>query len=178
MRKVLNLLACLLLLSTTITSFAQDDVADYEEYAKTNIAVTKFRMLGVTQKQYVKCVETENFLEPEKKLKFLMIEKAIYADNGQGYDLVADDGILTSNQLSNYTGSEYISPGSYKETPYFNEIVADELFAFRTTLAEKFSIKCKVKWVKCSDLPEGPQKTVCFLAGWPFGGFTLIECEI
>lgn len=171
-------LACILCAGMTSAVLAQDDVADYELYAKTNIAVTKFRALGVTQKQYVKCLETENYLEPEKKLKFLMIDKAMYADNGLGYDLVADDGILTSNQLSYYTGSGYLLPGTYKETTYFDEVVADELFAYRSNLTERISIKCKLKWVKCSDLPPGPERTVCQLAGWPFGGFTIVDCDI
>src|SRR5687768_6901710 len=125
MRKLFKLhLAAILFASMTIPAFAQDDVDDFEQYAKTNIAVTKFRYLGVTQKQYVKCVETENFLDPEKNLKFLTIEKAVYADDGHGYDLIANDGILTSNQLSTYTGTPYITPGTYKESAYFNELLA------------------------------------------------------
>jgi hypothetical protein len=176
MRKLLKFkLACLLFAVMATTGSAQDDVADYEAYAKTNIAVTKFRILGVTEKQYVKCVETENFLEPEKNLKFVIIEKATYTDDGQGYDLKADDGILTSNQLSSYPGPDYTPPGTYRESPYYNELLADETFAHRPGLTEKIIIKCKFKWVNCSDLPEGPRKVICLLA---YGSFTISECEV
>jgi hypothetical protein len=94
---------------------AQDDtIEDWGSYVKSNIAVSKFRILGVTPKQYAKCLETENFYEPEKRLKFLVIGKTIFTDDGQGYDLKADDGILTSKQLFYYYSRANLLRGEYK----------------------------------------------------------------
>jgi hypothetical protein len=74
-----------------------------------------------------------------------------------------------------YTAAANLLPGDYRETAHYNELVADESFE-HSPETEKISIKCKFKWVRCSEL-TGPQLTVCRLAGWPFGGFQLIECD-
>lgn len=169
-------LTCTSLLNTL---HAQDDtIEDWGSYVKSNIAVSKFRILGVTPKQYAKCLETENFYEPEKRLKFLVIGKTTFTDDGQGYDLKADDGILTSNQLFYYSSRANLLPGEYKETPDFNELLADEEFAYRPETTEKLIIRCKFKWTKCKDLSTPQQALICQIAGWPFGGFEILECEI
>lgn len=180
MIKVLTLSAAwLICTSFTTVLHAQDDtVDDWGSYVKSNVAVSKFRILGVTPKQYAKCLETENYFEPEKKLKFLVIDKTIFSDDGQGYDLKADDGILTSNQLFYYSGRSRVIPGDYKESPDYNQLLAADEFVYRPELTEKLIIRCKFKWNKCKDFPTPQQVLICQIAGWPFGGFEILECEI
>jgi hypothetical protein len=160
---------------------AQVDVNDAGSYFKTNVAISKFRILGINQKQYAKCVETENFLEPEKRLKFLVIDKTSFADDGQGYDLKADDGVLTSNQLFNYTENRFVAVNSYQESPDYNSILADEHFAFYDNGSHsgkfKIIIGCKFKWVPCSQMSYF-QAIACNAVGWPWGSFMITECEV
>lgn len=174
-------LGAILLSGLSIISFSQDGSGDdLETYVKANIAISKFKILGVNQKQYAKCLETENYLEPEKKLKFLIIDKTSFADDGNGYDLTAGDGILTSNELFSYTGNSYVLQGSYKESPDHDAILADEQFAHHASkgLAEKLKITigCKLKWVTCNEMSYW-QAVACNAMGWPHGGFRLTECE-
>lgn len=160
-----------------IKAGAQDNNADdIENYVKSNVALTKFKVLGVTKKQYAKCLEAVNYLEPDKKPGMVIIGKTYFADDGKGYDLIANDGVLTSNELFPYSGAVY-APGTYHETPDYNVIVADEIFAHRSQLSElTIKIGCKLKWVKCRDMPH-PHDLLCKTMGWPYGGFELVECE-
>lgn len=170
------------LLYMSLFSFvhAQDDITDEGNYFKSNVAVTKFRILGINDKQYAKCVETENFLDPDKKLRFLVIGKTSFADDGQGYDLVAGDGILTSNQVFNYTNNRFVTPNTYQESPDYNSILADELFRHHedgTAGKFKIIISCKFKWVPCSQMSYW-QAMACNAMAPPYGSFVVTECEI
>ena len=170
----------LLCISLFSTVSAQDDIVDEGSYFKANVAVTKFRVLGINEKQYARCLETENFLEADKKLKFLVIDKTSFADDGQGYDLKADDGILTSNQLFNYTNNRFVTPNTYQESPDYNSILADELFRHHEDgNAGKFKIiiGCKFKWVPCSQMNYW-QALACNAMAPPYGSFVVSECEI
>lgn len=175
-------LCAILLTSLSFQAYSQNDSGDdMESYWKKNIAISKFKILGVNQKQYAKCLETENYFEPDKKLKFLIIDKTSFADDGQGYDLNAGDGILTSNQLFSYTGNGYVLQGSYQESPDHNSILADEHFEYHNnaSLAEKLKIiiGCKFKWVPCSQMSYW-QAVACNAMGWPHGSFRITECEL
>lgn len=172
-------LGAMLLVGLSLISYSQDGSGDdLETYVKTNIAVSKFKILGVTQKQFAKCLETENYSEPDKKLRLVVIDKATFADDGKGYDLVAGDGILTSNELYFYKGVSY-TPGTYHNSPDHEAVVADEIFGFhnRVNTGEKWKISCKFRWVPCREMSY-PQSMLCEVMGWPYGGFRLTECEI
>lgn len=175
-------LGAILFASLSFQAFSQNDIGDdMESYWKKNIAISKFKILGVNQKQYAKCLETENYFEPDKNLKFLLLDKTSFADDGQGYDLKAGDGILTSNQLFAYTSNSYVLQGSYQASPDHDAILADEQFAHQTNngLAEKFKIifSCKFKWVPCSEMSYW-QAIACNAMGWPHGSFRITECEL
>ena len=174
-------LICLLILGFFSNTFAQDvAVEDNGDYVKSNIAVSHFKILGVTRKQYARCIETENYLEPDKKLKFLVVDKTSFADDGQGYDLKEGDGILTSTELSSYNSAGYVLPGDYKESEDYNTVIADESFAFYNTVnqAGKIKVICRFKWVPCNQMSNPGQIWLCNWAGWPYGSFVVTDCEI
>ena len=173
-------LTAVLFLSLLTPSFSQDDTSDgNEEYVKTNVAVTKFRILGVTRTQYAKCLETENYLEPDKKLKVVVIGKNTFADNGSGYDLQEGDGILTSTEIFNYEKTSPVLVGTYRETEDYSSIIADEGFAFFGSVNRQVKVKlgCKVKWVPCNQMTHPGQAWLCNWAGWPYGSFVIVDCE-
>ena len=140
-----------------------------ETYVKQNIGLTNFKILGISRKQYAKCLESMNFLEPQKKLRYTVTEKVEFADDGQGYDLVANDGIMTSKVLFYYEqGTPYADPGQYL-SPKENPFVHDRLFA-HTTSKISVSVDCDVRWIKCSEWPSNLQN-ICKSFSWPFKGY-------
>lgn len=183
MKKILNS-GILVVLFTNIFTFAYsqgESAVDDENYVKSNIAVTKFKLLGVNARQYVKCIETVNFFEADKKLRFLVIDNISFADNGLKYDLVADDGILTSTEVFTYAaGTRAIPTGMYQNTSGHDSFVFDESFAHyeKTGSFNKLIIGCKFKWVPCSQMTNPAQQFLCNWAGWPRGSFTISECEV
>jgi len=161
-------------------SFAQtDDEKGGEAYSRANIAFTNFRLLGVNASEYVKCVESVNFPEPSKRHKLIIIGEEIFTDDGQHYDLRANDGILTSTGLSKYHESiTPIEPGKYRNAKQ-DIIIYDESFVHikNPGIAAKLKIECNLIWVPCSQM-TGAQQALCNIIGWPWGIFILKDCKI
>ena len=152
-----------------------------ETYIRQNIVFTKFRMLGVDERQYAKCVESVNYLDADKRLKSVLIDDVEYLDDGKKYDLVENDGILTSTNVFQYEPKlPYLSPGVYKDS---NEdvVVYDDEFLHMGEVQSKsifsIGINCRFKWVKCSQM-TGIRREICYQMGWPWGEFQLIECGV
>lgn len=186
MKKISKLLLCTVaLIGFCLIGQAQNssDISNEALYVKRNVAMTHFKFLGINAKQYAKCLETVNYLEPEKRIRLVMIDREEYADDGQGFDLVANDGILTSKQAVNYsTGQTVIAIGHY--TPALNNpLVHDPLFAHTDRVngvMGKFGIKikCNVSWESCNDWPPHLQQ-LCKDITWPFsGGLSITKCSV
>ena len=151
-----------------------------ETYFKKHSAFTDFSRLGVNQKQFAKCVKNVNYLEEEKTLNVVFFGKTEYKDDGKNYDVVANDGILTSSELFFYGDRETVlPPGEYLRS---NEdyIVYDDLFEHmgseRLPPLIKVRVKCKNRWVHCSEMPN-PFSQICYEMGPPFGSF-VFECVL
>ncbi len=184
MKKVLNSgLLVLMLISVFTFGYSQGDgVSEEENYVKRNIALTKFKVLGVNVKQYAKCLESVNYLDADKKLKFTMIERTDFGDDGRNYDLVANDGILTSTTLFTYDAdTEVVQAGAYKIGASHDSFVIDDSFAHQAEIGSggkfKIIIGCKFKWVTCSQMTNPGNQYLCNWAGWPYGSFQVTECE-
>lgn len=185
MKKIIGL-SCICLLVTAFISpvFSQADLSSdaqsYENYVRSNIAISKFKVLGVNRKQYAKCLQTENFLEPESQLKYVVIDKTTFADDGNGYDLKAGDGILTSTELFTYTKGAPVEGGTYQETAEYHTIITDPLFEHTSEAGRSSSIgiKCKTKFVPCNQLSEPAHQWLCNWAGWPYGEIIFYDCQI
>ncbi len=158
-----------------------------ESYCKANLAFKDFQLLGVTSTQYAKCVKVVNYLEPGKTGKMVAINGTDFVDDGLNYDRVANDGILTSTRLSNYSSDQMPLPvGIYQDIK--NEtILYDDSFAHVSKINEspggkgagvnKFKISCTFVWVSCNSWPENI-RSLCFSFNWPFTGYLAIkECE-
>ncbi len=163
--------------------FAQIDQNDSgnaeEEYFKKHTALTEFSRLGVNYKQYAKCVRYVNYLEPSKIVKLIVLGKEEFRDDGQNYDLMANDGILTSTLLFFYAEGENVLPIESYENSKEDYLIHDEMFEHKESgkiPSPKIYIKCKFKWVDCNELPH-PQNIICNAMGWPYGSFKLIECD-
>ncbi len=165
-------------------TFSQDDqLGEFEAYGKANIAFTNFKLLGVSNTEFAKCVESINFLDASKTLRVVMIEGVGYADDGINYDLVANDGILTSTVLFKYTkDSPIVDIGEYRMSKN-NATIFDVAFRHKDLIDSQmkslgFSISCKFIYVPCSSWPPQIQK-LCRQLSWPFtGGFNVLECTI
>ena len=161
---------------------------DEEAYCKANIAFTDFQLLGVTSTQHAKCVRAVNYLEPGKTGKRVTINGIDFVDDGRNYDLVANDGILTSTVLSKYSSDAMPLPvGIYQDIK--NKItVFDDSFAHVSKINEpvtakgigidKLILHCTFVWVSCNTWP--PEiRSLCFSTSWPFMGYlTLTQCEV
>jgi hypothetical protein len=185
MKKMTELGLCALLFITVSLGAYSQDVSSEEEgnYVKRNIALTKFKMLGVSAKQYAKCVESVNYQDPVRKLKAIVIDKTEYADDGENYDRVANDGIMTSTTLFFYSdGQTVAAPGQYLEAKK-NVIVHDLQFEHLQSLRSaegKFgiTIACDVFWRDCNSWPPELQ-SFCRRMSWPFSGSVVIRnCRI
>lgn len=173
-----------ILSSFSYSSYSQtDDTQDWETYSRTNIAFTNFKMLGVNKNQFAKCVESVNYLDATKRHKLVIIEGVQFADDGNINDLIANDGILTSAVLTNYSiGVPTIPVGEYRKIKN-DMLVYDAAFSHfgknsNSPQTEGWGISCKLKWVKCSSWPV-PLQSICRDLSWPFnGGFELTECTI
>jgi hypothetical protein len=160
---------------------AQTDAGTEEEYLKKNTAFTEFSRLGVNNKHYAKCVKHVNYVDADKRVKMTLIDKTEFRDDGQNNDQVANDGILTSTVAFFYQeGEKILMPGSYEkgENDY---VVCDELFAHEELVKSTSKnpgtfIKCKLKWVRCSQMSY-PRNVICELGGWPYGELQ-VECGI
>lgn len=160
-----------------------EDTQDYETYSKANIALTSFKILGINNNQFAKCVESINYLEPSKKHKLVIIEGVQFLDDGNNYDLLANDGIMTSIVLFSYSEEATIIPATEYQKLKKDYIFYDSAFLYKATVnntpqTEGWGISCKLKWVKCSAWPP-PYQSICRQFSWPFnGGFELTECTI
>lgn len=164
---------------TEKTSFSQGtDTLSDEQYCRANIAVTEFKKLGVSETGFAKCAVLTNFLEAEKKPKVISIAGEKFFDDGKNHDLVAGDGVLTSEKIFAYPKGEVIVPvGRYGQSN--NNIIYDDGFTHAGKInPNKIKISCKWVWVKCSSWPA-PIQELCYEFCWPFtGSWELTECTI
>ena len=175
-----NIILCIIqaLVVTQLALAQSDEEEDYGNYCRENIALTQFRLLGVDEVSYAKCVSSENFLEPGRRLPTVNIDGTLYVDDGTKNDLVAGDGVMTSVDRYKYeSASQHIQPGQYQPTGPDNYVV-DEAFRHSEKVGEAgrgLIISCRFRWVRCRDMPQ-PDRFICFAGGWPYGSFQLVEC--
>ena len=175
MKKIAKLSLWALLFINICMAAQSQDLTNYggETYVKRNIALTKFKVLGVNSKQYAKCAESVNFLETEKKLRYTVIDRVEFADDGANYDLVANDGIMTSRTLFTYSeGTAAVDAGRYT-TPQNEVFVYDTQFAYSGTGragGPSLGITCDLRWRECSSWPSNLQ-SICREFSWPFTGY-------
>lgn len=169
----------LLMVFVSIKSLAQAEHEAEENYFKKNMIVTNLRLLGVDKGNYTRCLESINFKDPDIKARVVRLEKEDFVDNGKGFDLVANDGILTSTRLYNYeSGVAPIPPGTYqnlKESYALSDVLFEHSGTAKFPLPE-ISISCDLKWVKCSQWPIELQD-ICRSYSWPFNGGLQMTCK-
>lgn len=157
-------------------AYGQDDgSADLEKYIKSNIALGDGRVLGVSSTNYVRCLQSVNYAEPGKRLSSVEIDRVVYMDDGTGYDLVAEDGIMTSNVPFSY--QEYEKPvpiGEYRLVKD-NFVVHDPLFEHDFGGRIVVEIACDVSLVTCS---QGGNCLACQWGIWPHGCVRLKNCRL
>lgn len=160
-------------------SYSQNDNMDAdEEYCRANIAFSNPMILGVTDKNYAHCIRSQNYAEPDKPAGKIVINGVDFLDDGRNNDLIANDGIMTSNQLFTYSkGDVILFPGQYRLSKS-NLILYDSIFRHGSQVEpDKFKLSCKFVWVKCSSWPQEYQR-ICLRLCWPFtGNFEVTECE-
>ena len=184
MKKSKKILSFFILMNIiSYQTFSQDDQSgEFEAYGKANIAFTNFKLLGVSNTEFAKCVESINYLDPSKTLRFAKINGVVFADDGNNYDLVANDGILTSMVLFKYTlDTPIVDIGVYRliknnttiyDVDFKHKVLADSQGRFG------ISITCKFVYVPCSAWPPPIQK-LCRQLSWPFiGSYEVTECSV
>jgi hypothetical protein len=173
-----SILLVLMIQPVTAPCFSQASEESAEQYFRSNIALTNFKILGVNDRQYAKCLESENFDDVTRRLGAVVIDKVTFLDDGRNYDLEANDGILTSTTLFEYTSTP-IRAGTYR-APGKDYYVFDDTFRHTANLSEwppRIKITATLKWVPCKKMEE-PDKTICYMVGWPYGWFELSKIDI
>ena len=185
MKKSIKILSFIILWSIgSYQAFSQNDqLAEFEAYGKAHIAFTNFKLLGVSISEFAKCVESINYLDPSKTLRIAKIDGVFFADDGNNYDLVANDGILTSMVLFKYAmATQIVEIGDYRMIKN-NTTIYDVDFKHKEMIDSQmksigFSITCKFVYVPCSSWPP-PIQRLCMQFSWPFvGSYEVTECEI
>jgi hypothetical protein len=172
--------ALLIVTPTTAQQGSSDQADAEEEYVKRNTALTAFSRLGVSQKQYVKTVKSVNTLDPVKTLKLVQIGKEEFRDDGQGFDQVANDGILSCTTANFYVAGEAIIPVGEYLAAREEVLVHDE--SFDLTLAGRWpwlptiTVNCKFRWKKCNEFPH-PISQICYDLGPPYGTLVVYDCH-
>ena len=154
------------------------DTGDDESYGRANLAFSGFSLLGISETAYTRAVKCQNYLEPERRSRKLLINGEEFLDDGVGNDRVANDGILTSTNVYTYKKGELPRPiGFY--TPVNKLLLADESFRHHKGILPDFiTIKCKFFWVSCLSWPVH-LRDLCYRLAWPFDGFFEVrECEV
>ena len=182
MLKILSL-PLMLILACGLTASGQDDVGENvsgdEAYYKKNTALTEFSRLGVNAKQFAKCLRVVNYLDADRRLNVLKMGKLEFKDDGQGYDLVANDGILTSVDLAFYEPGEQVLPAGSYAYPKEEYLVHDPLFEHLSTAKvplPRLRIACRTRWVPCSQMPH-PINIICQEMGPPYGSLEFYDCH-
>lgn len=142
-----------------------------EVYCRTHISYSGFCQLGISQTTYAKAMKSQNHFEPDKKTHKFVIDGEEYLDNGEGNDLVRDDGILTSVVTYNYAKGESIIPvGQYRQNGN-HLVLTDPLFSHTGSISPDFiRVSCEMIWVSCSSWPQ-QYRQVCLDFSWPFRGY-------
>jgi hypothetical protein len=133
-------------------------------------------------------VKQVNYLEPGKTGKRVTINGTDFLDDGQGYDRVANDGILTSKGLFDYSSNIMPLPPAIYQDIKNKTTIYDDSFAHVDKLNEstdgkgitinKFKVSCTFVWVGCNTWPSNI-RNLCFELSWPFTGyFTVTKCDI
>lgn len=163
----------------SLNSYSQaGDSSDDESYCRANIAFQNPMVLGVTESGYAKCIKSQNYLDPGKPGKRVVINGDEFSDDGRNHDLADGDGILTSTQLFNYDKGEIPVPRGQYRLSNSNLILYDNEFKHSGKIeANRITVSCKFTWVKCSSWPREYQE-LCYRLCWPFkGNFEVTECS-
>jgi len=158
-------------------SYGQTFEADY---FKRNSALTDFAKLGVSEEGYARCATSINLRDPENTVKLITLDEEEFRDDGAGYDLRANDGILTSVKLFPYDKGESLIPAGQYRKLADDFLLHDELFehlsAARFPLP-KIYVSCNIRVTHCGSLPE-PQRSECYQAGPPYTHFHFYGCHL
>jgi hypothetical protein len=148
------------------------------DYFKRHTALTDFVKLGVNDAGYAKCVTNINFRDPENTVKMVTMNSEDFRDDGQYYDLRANDGILTSVTLTSYSKGENPIPAGQYEKLQEEYLVHDELFEHLATgrLFPKLSLTCRVRSVHCEEFSE-PGRSLCYRLGPPYRHLDFYDCH-
>lgn len=183
MRKNLWAVGLLMLIGSLAPGLGLAQSVDFQSdpnYFQKNSALTDFVRLGVDAQTFARCVRSRNYLEPSLNPKLARLNGEEFRDDGAGYDLRANDGILTSVRSFAYGKGETVIPQGQYQKSGSDIMIHDDLFEHLGAERIPFPgirIKCKTKTVHCADFPE-PARTICYRLGPPYTTIEFYDCEI
>ena len=99
------LMGCIFLILTSCNDERIDigtEQLSLEEFSQKNVSFFDARIRSINETQYVRELYFVNFSDVELRIDNTYFEGRQYSDNGEGLDLVANDGIFTSIDLFQY----------------------------------------------------------------------------
>lgn len=163
-----------------VLSFAQVDTdpgPGPDQFSR-HVALTGAFTRNIDGKYFVKEVRLENYSTLSLLPSGIGLKDGNFADNGQGYDLKAGDGIYTSQEKYEITKSQKGNPVGVSVL-VMNKIIADQVFEHDDVLSSvsatgKFIIKCH--FYKCGCPCVNFTCNVCQWWGWSC--IAMDECHI
>jgi len=144
-----------------------------EKYIKSNIGLTGLMVLGVTERQYARCMSVINIVDAGKRLVSVQLDNTEFVDDGRGYDVEEGDGILTATVLYEYDALDKpLGIGEYRK-------LREAIFLHDPSMQwdeAKFivEIACDVSWIPCG---QGGSCVACRLGKWPHGCVRVRNCR-
>ena len=151
-------------------------------YLKTNLAFVDFRVRSISPDSFVKEILVVDFRQTAGLPDLIAFQDEAFADDGQGYDEKADDGIYTS--LVAFT-HDFTHPydANILQRSVYDKAIVDPSFAWNSELKDylsnyqppgtqsKFIVKfeCDVYWCSCHSSCGG-----CFIHWGPRAG--CVDC--
>ncbi len=192
-KKILSLLLYFPIILTLQTN-GQDEKNNKDLYLKQNVAIVDGLVRSINQSQYVKELLLVDFNKTEPLPDSLSFQGIGFADNGIGFDRIANDGIYTS--LITFLHNDRIPYRSNVLKWSVNEYsIIDEQFSYINELNDylsqynyvdqngqsKLKIVIKCTWVVCVCFVNGCWCDLCLPSPQPGSGtvcFTDLQCTI
>ncbi|NOU19653.1 MAG: hypothetical protein HOO91_19015 [Bacteroidales bacterium] len=158
-----------------------------EEFSKKNVAFYDARIRSINKTSYVRELYFKNFSDEPLRVQTTYFNEDIFVDNGQGNDLVANDGVFTSTEVfSHDTRIPYDSFNSVRSVlkapvvhPNFQQSI--KLAAHESNYSiRKRPNNQKIMEVTCDITFGGGGCNACdwFGGGWCNYCFRLSDCSI
>lgn len=172
------------ILLVTNFGFCYSQTAEQEtDYIKMNMQYTDFSILGIGENFYTHTLTVLNISGDTKRtIRSQVFQGEEFLDDGLGFDIKANDGILTSKRKYASTQKLFVAKGQYKMVS--DIVIADSKYAYSKYQQDYNSKKPKIKVTVDCDFHSVPccncssDCGACKLGWWPHSCVEFSNCHV